>query len=80
MTIATIRQRLINYLEEAEDNTIKAVYTLLEKDISEGSISLSAEQWDILEKERALYLSGKTKSYTKTEALSFIKTGKVSDV
>ena len=77
MTIATIRQRLITYLQDAEDSTVKAVYTLLEKDIADGSFTLSEEQLQILEKERALYLSGETKSYTKLEAITFIRTGKV---
>ena len=76
MTIATIRQKLINYLQDAEDSKVKAVYILLEKDIQGDNIALSKEQLQTLDKERALYLSGEAKSYTKTEALQFIKHGK----
>ncbi len=77
MTIATIRKRLITYLQDAEDSTVKAVYTLLEKDIADGSFTLSEEQLQILDRERALYLSGETRSYNKEETITFIKTGKV---
>ena len=74
MTSATIRNRLISYLAKADDNKIKAVYTLLEKDIEEKEIFiLSDEQLEILERERELHLIGQTKSYTRNEARQIIK-------
>lgn len=73
MTIATIRQRLISYLEDADDKKIKAIYTLLEEDINNGAFTLSDEQLQILEKERELYLSGKAKSYNRAEAMQLIR-------
>jgi hypothetical protein len=74
MTIAAIRNRLISYLANADDNKIKAVYTLLEKDIEEKeNFILSDEQLEILEKERELHLSGQTKSYTRNEARQIIE-------
>ena len=74
MTIAAIRNRLISYLANADDSKIKAVYTLLEKDIEEKETSvLSDEQLEILEKEWKLHLSGQTKSYTRNEARQIIK-------
>jgi hypothetical protein len=74
MTIAAIRNRLMSYLADADDNKIKAVYTLLEKDIEEKeNFILSDEQLEILEKERELHLSGQTKSYTRNEARQIIK-------
>ncbi|HTK22021.1 MAG TPA: hypothetical protein VL442_21030 [Mucilaginibacter sp.] len=74
MTIAAIRSRLISYLANADDNKIKAVYTLLEKDIEEKeTFVLSDEQLEILEKERELHLSGQTQSYTRTDARQIIK-------
>jgi hypothetical protein len=77
MTIATIRQRLINYLEAAEDNKVKAIYTLLEDEITSGSFKLSKEQLHILDRERELYLNGDTKSFNKNEALQFIRSGTI---
>lgn len=74
MTITAIRNRLMSYLANADDNKIKAVYTLLEKDIEEKeTFVLSDEQLEILEKERELHLSGQTKSYTRNEARQIIK-------
>jgi len=74
MTVSAIRNRLISYLADADDSKVKAVYTLLEKDIEERqSFVLSDEQLQILEKERELHLSGQSKSYTKAEALQIIK-------
>ena len=74
MTITAIRNRLISYLANADDNKIKAVYTLLEKDINEKELFvLSEEQVQILDNERKLHLSGQSKSYTRDEARQIIK-------
>ena len=74
MTITAIRNRLISYLADADDNKIKAVYTLLEKDIDEKELFvLSEEQLQILEKERELHLSGQSKSYNRNEARKIVK-------
>ncbi len=73
MTITAIRNRLMSYLADADDNKIKAVYTLLEKDIEEKEVFvLTEEQLQILDKERELHLSGKSKSYNRTEARQII--------
>lgn len=74
MTSTVIRQRLITYLSDAEDNKIKAIYTLLESEIENGkSFSLTKEHIKILEKERELHLSGTTKSYSKQDSFEIIK-------
>ena len=74
MTITAIRNRLMSYLANADDNKIKAVYTLLEKDIDEKDLFvLSEEQLQILDKERDMHLSGQSKSYTRNEARQIVK-------
>lgn len=74
MTIAAIRNRLMSYLADADDNKVKAVYTLLEKDIeNKQQFVLSDEQIQILDREQELHLSGKSKSYNRAEALGIIK-------
>jgi hypothetical protein len=74
MTITAIRHRLISYLANADDNKVKAVYTLLEKEIEEKQLFvLSDEQLQILDKERELHLSGQSKSYNRNEARQIIK-------
>ncbi len=74
MTITAIRHRLMSYLADADDNKVKAVYTLLEKEIDEKQLFvLSDEQLQILDKERELHLSGQSKSYNRNEARQIIK-------
>ncbi|RWY57365.1 hypothetical protein [Mucilaginibacter gilvus] len=74
MTTLNMRQKIISYLADAEENKVKAIYTLLERDIDEGeAFLLSDEQLDILEQEEELHLTGKTKSYTKDEAIQIIR-------
>ncbi|MBT2562404.1 hypothetical protein [Pedobacter sp. ISL-64] len=74
MTSTAIRQRLITYLSDAEDNKIKAIYTLLEREIEdEQSFTLSEEHLEILDRERKLHINGKTKSYNKQDSLDIIK-------
>ena len=64
----------MSYLANADDNKIKAVYTLLEKDIDEKDLFvLSEEQLQILDKERDMHLSGQSKSYTRNEARQIVK-------
>jgi len=73
MTTSTIRKKLIDYLADADDGKIKAIYTLLEKDIQEeDSFILTDAQLQILEKEREMHLSGESKSYTRDEARQII--------
>ena len=74
MTSTAIRQRLITYLSDAEDNKIKAIYTLLEKEIeSEHTFNLTEEHLEILDREKALHLNGTTKSYSKQDSFDIIK-------
>jgi hypothetical protein len=74
MTTSAIRQKLMTYLAEAEDNKVKALYTLLENDMeSNEGFQLSDEQLQILDKERKMHLNGETKSYTRQEAGQIIR-------
>lgn len=74
MTISAIRHRLLSYLANADDNKVKAVYTLLEKEKEDRNhFVLSDEQLQILDIEHELHQSGKSKSYNRTEARQIIK-------
>ena len=74
MTTLTMRQKLISYLADAKDSKVKAIYTILEREIEdETAFELSDEQMQILEKEHDMYLRGEGKSYTREEARQIIK-------
>ncbi len=75
MTTVTKRQKLITYLADADDSKVKAIYTLLEKEIEEeeDTFVLSDEQMEILEREHDMYMRGEGKSYTREEARQIIK-------
>lgn len=75
MTTVTKRQKLITYLADADDSKIKAIYTLLEREIQEEkeeTFVLSDEQMQILEREHEMYMRGQGKSYTREEARQII--------
>jgi hypothetical protein len=74
MTTLTIRQKLITYLADADDGKVRALYTLLEKEIGdEPAFQLTDEQINFLNTERELHMSGQSKSYTREEAGQIIK-------
>ena len=74
MTTSVMREQLIAYLSQADDKKIKGLYSILEDNITEQSaMELTKEQLDILNKERQLHLSGKSKSYTWEETKAFIQ-------
>lgn len=72
--MATIRERLITYLTNADERKVKAIYTLLTDDIEyQDPILLTDEQYDILIQERERHLAGETASYSKEEAIALIR-------
>jgi len=74
MTTLAIRKKLMTYLADADDSKVKALYTLLEKEIQrEDSFALTDEQFQILEKERAMHINGESKSYSREDATQIIK-------
>lgn len=75
MTTTAIRKLLIDYVQGADDKKVKAIYTLLEKDIEETSFKLTDEQLSILDREYELYLSG-DRNHTREEAFDIIRNKK----
>lgn len=77
MTTAALRDRLYDYIRVADDKKIKAIYMMLEDDISEKS------EWykdpvfvNELEKEFEAWESGKDKGYSLAEIKAEIATRK----
>jgi len=64
----------MSYLADADDSKVKAIYTLLKKEIQEEEgITLTDEQLSILDQEHDMHVSGKTKSYNRKEASQIIR-------
>lgn len=77
MPTSVIRQKLLNYLADADEEKIEAIYTLLEREIEEGQLlPLSPEQIKILEEERQNHIRGVSKSYSREEAQRIIRSSK----
>ena len=74
MTTAAMREQLMTYLADADDNKLKALYTLLEDKMEENPpFALTKEQIKILEEEDTLHFTGKSKSYNWEEAKQIIR-------
>jgi len=74
MTTKVMREKLMIYLADADDNKLKALYTILEDNIEEtNSFVLTKEHLKILNEERELHISGKSKSYSLEEATQIIR-------
>jgi len=63
----------MSYLADADDSKVKAIYTLLKKEIQEEGLTLTDEQLSILDQEHDMHVSGKTKSYNRKEASQIIR-------
>jgi len=69
MSIAEIKQQLHDYIDTAEDKKLKAIYTLLEDDISED-YQFSEDQKKELDRRYNNYQNGIGKTYTWEETLA----------
>ncbi|MEO8962500.1 MAG: hypothetical protein ABI325_11505 [Ginsengibacter sp.] len=58
MNTATIRQKLQNYLEVADEKKINAIYTMLEDDIKENLIEYTPKLKEELDSRVNYYLNG----------------------
>ncbi len=68
MNTKTIRQKLHNYLEVAEDTKVKAIYEIMERDIEASSIEYTPELKNELNSRYKDYQNGKAKIVTKSES------------
>lgn len=68
MNTATIRQQLHNYLEAADDKKIKAIYTIIEKDVLENEFEYTEELKNELDKRYSEYKSGTAEMVTASES------------
>jgi putative addiction module component (TIGR02574 family) len=69
MRTTQIRQQLHDYIDSVEEKKLKAIYTLLESEISEG-YQLTAAQKAELDKRYSDYQNGIGKTYTWDETVA----------
>ncbi len=74
MNTATIRQRLHQYLETAEEKKIQAIYSMLEAELNaQEAFVLSEAQLAFIEEERTQHLREESTSYSWEEVKNKIK-------
>ena len=74
MITATIRQRLHNYLDVADEKKLKAMYTMVEEDIEQhDKFEMSREEIAFLDEERDKHLRGDSLSYSWEAAREIIR-------
>jgi len=71
MRTTQIRQQLHDYIDSAEDKKLKAIYTLIEKDIS-NDFAFSDEQKEELDRRYSDHKNGIGRSYDRHEIDSII--------
>jgi hypothetical protein len=72
MRTTQIRQQLHDYIDNAEDKKLKAIYTLLEDDLS-GSYQLSKEQKEELDRRYNDYMNGVGETYTMEQTIAMAR-------
>lgn len=72
MNTTIIREQLHQYIDNADDHTIEAIFTILKSDITSQS-SYTDEELKIFYERRQKYLSGNTTTYSAEEAHDYIR-------
>ena len=72
MTTSALKQKLHQYIDNAEQRKLKAIYTMLESEMQADTL-LTVEQKKELDFRLDEYMKGKTKSYSWEQAISKIK-------
>lgn len=68
----SLKQKLIHYIEGADERKLQAIYTILEDEI-EGEYFYSKEEIKEFYDRRQKHLNGESKSYTVEEAHNLIR-------
>lgn len=71
MKTQEIREKLHNYIENAHEKKLKAIYTMVEEEIDEADNLWNDEEFVAeLERREESYLSGRAKIFTLKETIS----------
>ena len=70
MSTPEIKERILDYIDHADDKVLEAIYTLLEANVNQ--YTLTDEQISIVEERMEGYKTGKSKTYEWEEAKTMI--------
>ena|GEM_PF-6438402 len=68
MTVSTMRQKVIEYLQTADEQNIKAVFTFVENKMETGDSGIDDETFKELKRRSKSYLDGSAKMYSLEDA------------
>jgi hypothetical protein len=68
MNILTIRQKIHNYVEKANDKELKAIFAIMEQDIEQKDIEYTEELKNELDKRYSSYAKGESKPVSAAES------------
>ena len=73
MILATVKEKLHEYIDHADEKKIQAIYTLVENEIEIRNYQYDEETLDILRNTSRDYFSGKVKGYPEEESMKRIR-------
>jgi len=73
MVLATVKEKLHEYIDHADEKKIQAIYTLVENEIGDSNYLYDEETLKILRSTSRDYFSGKIKGYSEEESMKRIR-------
>ncbi len=73
MTLAVVKERLHDYIEQADEKKVQAIYTLIEKEIDENNPVYNKETISYFEQLREKFIDSKHPGFTIEESMENIK-------
>jgi len=73
MTITLVKEKLHEYIDNADEKKLQAIFTLIESEIEDRSSLYDDASLSAFRETREEYLSGKTKGYSVQESIDRIR-------
>jgi len=74
MTFIALKEKLHEYIEQADEKKVTAIYTLVEDEIEGTGFVYDEETLDMLDQRVEDYQNGKIKGQTAEESMEWIRT------
>jgi hypothetical protein len=73
MILATVKEKLHEYIDHADEKKIQAIYTLVEDEIEDTNYQYDEETLNMLRNTSRDYFSGKIKGYSEEESMERVR-------